>query len=47
MAIDNHLCGLKGMAKELNMDPPEIFTDDTYTISNQFILSTSQVLNRI
>ncbi|XP_031435061.1 choline O-acetyltransferase isoform X2 [Clupea harengus] len=43
MAIDNHLCGLKGMAKELNMDPPEIFTDDTYTISNQFILSTSQV----
>ncbi|XP_063047323.1 choline O-acetyltransferase [Engraulis encrasicolus] len=42
-AIDNHLLGLKEMAKELCMETPEIFTDDTYTASNHFILSTSQV----
>ncbi|XP_056152714.1 choline O-acetyltransferase-like [Lampris incognitus] len=43
MAIDNHLLGLREIAKELNMEKPEIFSDDTYLASNQFILSTSQV----
>ncbi|KAL7877813.1 hypothetical protein SRHO_G00044560 [Serrasalmus rhombeus] len=43
MAIDNHLLGLREIAKELNLEKPEIFTDETYIISNQFILSTSQV----
>ncbi|KAM9837491.1 choline O-acetyltransferase b [Aulostomus maculatus] len=43
MAIDNHLLGLVRIAKELNMEKPEIFCDETYLASNQFILSTSQV----
>uniref|UniRef100_A0A667XLQ8 Choline O-acetyltransferase n=1 Tax=Myripristis murdjan TaxID=586833 RepID=A0A667XLQ8_9TELE len=43
MAIDNHLLGLREIAKELNMGKPEIFSDETYVKSNQFILSTSQV----
>ncbi|XP_077359731.1 choline O-acetyltransferase b isoform X1 [Festucalex cinctus] len=43
MAIDNHLLGLLKSAKELNMERPEIFCDETYLASNQFILSTSQV----
>ncbi|XP_034715982.1 choline O-acetyltransferase-like [Etheostoma cragini] len=43
MGIDNHLLGLLRIAKELNMEKPEIFCDETYLASNQFILSTSQV----
>ncbi|KAK5906094.1 hypothetical protein CgunFtcFv8_001988 [Champsocephalus gunnari] len=43
LAIDNHLLGLLRIAKELNMEKPEIFSDETYSSSNQFILSTSQV----
>ncbi|XP_062376374.1 choline O-acetyltransferase [Sardina pilchardus] len=43
MGIDNHLLGLREMAMELRMEMPEIFTDETYTVSNQYILSTSQV----
>ncbi|XP_035028756.1 choline O-acetyltransferase [Hippoglossus stenolepis] len=43
MAIDNHLLGLRGIAHELMMEKPEIFKDEAYLISNQFILSTSQV----
>lgn len=43
MAIDNHLLGLLRIAKELNVAKPEIFCDDTYLASNQFVLSTSQV----
>ncbi|KAI4889075.1 hypothetical protein NFI96_016100 [Prochilodus magdalenae] len=43
MGIDNHLLGLREMAKELKMETPDIFTDETYQLSNQFILSTSQV----
>ncbi|XP_033887684.1 choline O-acetyltransferase isoform X1 [Acipenser ruthenus] len=43
MAIDNHLLGLREMAHELKMEKPEIFTDETFLISNRFILSTSQV----
>nr|QFF91350.1 choline O-acetyltransferase 2 [Potamotrygon motoro] len=43
MAIDNHLLGLQEMAKELQMDTPKLFTDKTYLMSNNFILSTSQV----
>ncbi|XP_062852449.1 choline O-acetyltransferase [Trichomycterus rosablanca] len=43
MAIDNHLLGLREIAKELNLEKPEMFRDETYIFSNQFILSTSQV----
>ncbi|XP_061600841.1 choline O-acetyltransferase [Cololabis saira] len=43
MAIDNHLLGLREIAQEMKMEKPEIFTDEAYLISNQFILSTSQV----
>ncbi|NWV44495.1 CLAT acetyltransferase, partial [Grantiella picta] len=43
MAIDNHLLGLREMAREHLKELPEIFTDETYLTSNRFILSTSQV----
>lgn len=43
MAIDNHLLGLREVAQELELEKPELFKDDAYHISNQFILSTSQV----
>ncbi|CAL8304259.1 unnamed protein product [Lota lota] len=43
MAIDNHLLGLREMARELKMEKPDIFSDETYLTSNHFILSTSQV----
>uniref|UniRef100_A0A3B4U6M3 Choline O-acetyltransferase n=1 Tax=Seriola dumerili TaxID=41447 RepID=A0A3B4U6M3_SERDU len=43
MAIDNHLLGLREIARELKIEKPGIFKDDAYLISNQFILSTSQV----
>uniref|UniRef100_H3CTB3 Choline O-acetyltransferase n=1 Tax=Tetraodon nigroviridis TaxID=99883 RepID=H3CTB3_TETNG len=43
MAIDNHLLGLREIAQELKMEKPEMFRDEAYLISNQFILSTSQV----
>ncbi|XP_015238569.1 PREDICTED: choline O-acetyltransferase-like [Cyprinodon variegatus] len=43
MGIDNHLLGLLKVSKELNMEKPEIFCDETYVKSNHFILSTSQV----
>lgn len=42
-AIDNHLLGLLKISKDLKMEKPEIFCDQTYLSSNQFILSTSQV----
>uniref|UniRef100_A0A1A7Z2K6 Choline O-acetyltransferase n=1 Tax=Iconisemion striatum TaxID=60296 RepID=A0A1A7Z2K6_9TELE len=42
-AIDNHLLGLREVAQEMKMEKPEIFKDEAYFISNQFILSTSQV----
>ncbi|KAK0142133.1 Choline O-acetyltransferase [Merluccius polli] len=44
MAIDNHLLGLREMAKELKMEKPDIFSDETYLTSNQFILSSSQFI---
>ncbi|KFP08839.1 Choline O-acetyltransferase, partial [Egretta garzetta] len=43
MAIDNHLLGLREVAREHFKELPEIFTDETYVMSNRFILSTSQV----
>uniref|UniRef100_A0A674ESJ4 Choline O-acetyltransferase n=1 Tax=Salmo trutta TaxID=8032 RepID=A0A674ESJ4_SALTR len=43
MGIDNHLLGLREISQEIHMEVPEIFTDETYVASNQFILSTSQV----
>lgn len=43
LATDNHLLGLREIAHELKIEKPEIFKDEGYVISNQFILSTSQV----
>ncbi|TRY59419.1 hypothetical protein DNTS_004320, partial [Danionella cerebrum] len=43
MGMDNHLLGLREAAAELNLDPPEIFTDSAYHASCHFSLSTSQV----
>uniref|UniRef100_A0A8C2L5S5 Choline O-acetyltransferase n=1 Tax=Cyprinus carpio TaxID=7962 RepID=A0A8C2L5S5_CYPCA len=43
MAIDNHLLGLREIAKELKLEKPELFSDTTYATSIHFILSTSQV----
>ncbi|XP_048027235.1 choline O-acetyltransferase-like isoform X2 [Megalobrama amblycephala] len=43
MGIDNHLLGLRETAKEMKMETPDIFSDETYHICNHFILSTSQV----
>ncbi|XP_069427666.1 choline O-acetyltransferase [Ovis canadensis] len=43
MAIDNHLLGLRELARETCEELPEMFTDETYLMSNRFVLSTSQV----
>ncbi|NP_034021.1 choline O-acetyltransferase [Mus musculus] len=43
MAIDNHLLALRELARDLCKEPPEMFMDETYLMSNRFILSTSQV----
>lgn len=43
MAIDNHLLGLRELAREMCKELPEMFTDETYLMSNRFVLSTSQV----
>ncbi|XP_047410512.1 choline O-acetyltransferase isoform X3 [Sciurus carolinensis] len=43
MAIDNHLLALRELARDLCKEPPEMFTDETYLMSNRFVLSTSQV----
>ncbi|XP_073684802.1 choline O-acetyltransferase-like [Garra rufa] len=43
MGTDNHLLALRETAKEVKMETPDIFSDETYHISNRFILSTSQV----
>lgn len=47
MAIDNHLLGLREVAQELKIEKPQIFKDEAYLISNQFILSTSQVQSSV
>lgn len=43
--IDNHLLGLREMARETLGELPPIFTDDTYKQMTEFKLSTSQVRN--
>lgn len=43
MAIDNHLLGLREIAKELKLEKPELFSDTTYATSIHLIFSTSQV----
>ncbi|KAM7336367.1 hypothetical protein ACRRTK_004860 [Alexandromys fortis] len=42
MAIDNHLLALRELARDLCKEPPEMFMDETYLMSNRFVLSTSQ-----
>ena len=44
---DIHILGLREMAKELGIETPEIFSDESYEIFNHFKLSTSQVRQRI
>ncbi|KAK4881446.1 hypothetical protein RN001_004765 [Aquatica leii] len=41
--IDIHLLGLREAAKEVLDIVPELFTDKSYSIANNFILSTSQI----
>lgn len=45
--IDIHLLGLREAAKETAPTAaeklPDIFTDESYKIANEFLLSTSQV----
>lgn len=41
--IDNHLLGLRELAKEHEVTMPQIFTDPVYKQMMQFDLSTSQV----
>ena len=41
--IDNHLVGLREMVKLAGIEMPEVFTDETFQLSWQFTLSTSQV----
>nr|XP_023402935.1 choline O-acetyltransferase isoform X1 [Loxodonta africana] len=43
MAIDNHLLALRELAREVCQELPEMFTEETYLMSNHFVLSTSQV----
>jgi choline O-acetyltransferase len=41
--MDCHLLGLKQVAIENSFDMPEVFLDDSFSISNHFSLSTSQI----
>ena len=41
--MDCHLLALKCISEEKNYEIPELFTDESYNISNYFQLSTSQV----
>jgi choline O-acetyltransferase len=41
--MDCHLLALKRIAEENDFGTPELFKDESYQISNQFTLSTSQV----
>uniref|UniRef100_A0A8I5NG15 Choline O-acetyltransferase n=1 Tax=Papio anubis TaxID=9555 RepID=A0A8I5NG15_PAPAN len=43
MAIDNHLLALRELARAVCKEMPEMFMDETYLMSNRFVLSTSQV----
>lgn len=42
-AIDRHLLGLKLIAKENNLPVPELYSDEGYSKSSSYRLSTSQV----
>lgn len=41
--LDNHMLGLREMARKAGRRLPDIFTDESYVFSNKFTLSTSQV----
>lgn len=45
--MDCHLLALKQIAIEHGYGVPELFTDESYAISNHFSLSTSQVSEAI
>ncbi|KAK0157483.1 hypothetical protein PV328_011225 [Microctonus aethiopoides] len=44
--IDNHLMGLKYIAKMTGENLPELFTDQSFTLLHHFALSTSQVTTK-
>jgi choline O-acetyltransferase len=41
--MDCHLLALKKISEDNGFGTPELFKDESYSISNQFALSTSQV----
>lgn len=45
--IDNHLLGLRELARESTGELPPVFTDATYKQMIEFKLSTSQVLTTL
>lgn len=42
--VDIHLLGLREACHDLGEPMPELFTDESYKISQCFLLSTSQVM---
>lgn len=44
LGIDNHLMGLRYVAKEAGENLPELFNDESFNIVHHFALSTSQVI---
>ena len=45
--MDCHLLALKNISEDNGYGTPELFKDESYKISNQFALSTSQVSLRL
>lgn len=45
--IDIPLLGLREASREVNNQLHELFTDDSYKISQIFLLSTSQVIRKL
>lgn len=45
--VDIHLLGLREACHDKDIMLPELFTDESYKISQCFLLSTSQVVNLI
>ena len=43
--VDCHMLGLKCVAEEEEIETPELFKDITWSLCNQFKLSTSQVIH--
>ncbi|XP_074114537.1 choline acetyltransferase isoform X1 [Cotesia typhae] len=46
LGLDNHLMGLRYVAKEMGENIPELFNDESFNIIHHFALSTSQVTTK-